>query len=353
MRITMHKLTSWILAGLLALCVALPVQAGPTSPRPLNEAEKRIVSAFSVFKTDGSYDAVNVRFSDAIENDSLVFASDKLGEGGYIHCSTRIDTEKGHVEYAWSKGAGDHGKGVGLINDNVWIAEVSAGTEVGQLAFLKNGKFVGAQGLYGADATAIMEAGHERLFFELQAVVSAERNRGTADGFSKDTMQRMGTFVSNFTEAGMWNLQDAQNLTAGQYIAFGIRHEWINNRKRFKMGNDNMASIEASHIENAVTRYFGKAFTAHCAVPDKGIQYDPTSKRYTIPMADGEMTTHASVEIVTRNGDGTLVMYGTLYNAEDTSDTFGPFTAKAKPHKWNGKDTWALLSLECLWTFNP
>ena len=56
---------------------------------------------------------------------------------------------------------------------------------------------------------------------------------------------------------------------------------------------------------------------------------------YTIPMADGEMTTHARVESVTQNANATLIMYGTLYNAEDTND-IGPFTAKAKPLKWNG-----------------
>ena len=172
-----------------------------------------------------------------------------------------------------------------------------------------------------------------------------------AEGFSKDTMKRMGTFVSNFTELKMYNMPDAQKLTDEQYAEFGVRHEWLNNNARFKTGKDSMASIEASHIENAVMRYFGKKFTAHRSVSMGGgsweIKYDPGTKRYTIPAADGEMTTHARVESVTQNADGTITMRGTLYNAEDTKETFGPFTAKAKPHKWNGKDTWALLSLEC------
>lgn len=180
----MKKLTSCILAVLLALCAALPVQTvlaadgfnkdTPTATRPLNEAEKRIVSAFGVFKTNGTYEAVNVRFSNEIENDSFVFPLDKLGEEGYMHCSTKIDAKKGSIEYAWSRGAGDYGQGVGLVNDNVWVAEVSAGTESALLTFLKNGTFVGAKRLSVADATAIMEAGNERLFSELLAVVSGK-----------------------------------------------------------------------------------------------------------------------------------------------------------------------------------
>ena len=191
--------------------------------------------------------------------------------------------------------------------------------------------------------TSFILAGLLALCVAITLVCASGAN--AADGFSKDTMKRMGTFVSNFTELGMTNLPDAQNLPDEQYVAFGVRHEWVNNHKRFKMG-DGVASIEASHIENAVMRYFGKAFKAHRAVPDHGIQYDPATKRYTIPMADGEMRTYARVESVTQNADGTLVMRGTLYNAKNTKETFGPFTAKAKPHKWNGKDTWALLSLE-------
>ena len=44
---------------LLALCnlmlATASVAATETGPRPLNDAEKRIIIAFSVFKTDGTY----------------------------------------------------------------------------------------------------------------------------------------------------------------------------------------------------------------------------------------------------------------------------------------------------------
>lgn len=173
-----------------------------------------------------------------------------------------------------------------------------------------------------------------------------------AEGFSKDTMKRMGTFVSNFTELGMYNLPDAQNLPDEQYAEFGVMHEWLNNNSRFKMGKDGMASIEASHIENAVMRYFGKKITAHRSVPMGGgsweIKYDPGTKRYTVPAADGEQRAYARVESAKKMPGGNIMMTGTLYVEEGDEDVSqGPFTAVARPHKWNGKDTWALLSLEC------
>ena len=76
----------------------------------------------------------------------------------------------------------------------------------------------------------------------LLALVCAS-NLYAADGFSKDSMKRMGTFVSNFTELGMYNLPDAQKLTDEQYAEFGVMHEWINNFKRFKMGKDTWALL--------------------------------------------------------------------------------------------------------------
>jgi len=34
-----------------------------------------------------------------------------------------------------------------------------------------------------------------------------------------------------------------------------------------------------------------------------------------------------------------------LITAEDKKDCLGTFQAVAKPYKWKGKDTWAILSL--------
>ena len=174
-----------------------------------------------------------------------------------------------------------------------------------------------------------------------------------ADGFSKDTMKRMGTFVSNFTELKMYNLPDAQALINEQYAEFGVLHEKMNNFNSFKQEGNSRASIEASHIENAVMRYFGRQFSAHCSVPvgtrSWAIQFDAKTKRYTIQRTDepeSAVVTYARVEKAENLPDGNVRMTGTLHNAKDESELRGTFVAVARPHKWNGRDTWALLSLK-------
>jgi hypothetical protein len=39
-------------------------------------------------------------------------------------------------------------------------------------------------------------------------------------------------------------------------------------------------------------------------------------------------------------------MTGELYNADDKDDRPGKFEAAAKPYKYGGKDTWAILSVK-------
>lgn len=143
-------------------------------PSPIERCGKAHRYRVQCFQNRRNVWAINVRFGDEIDNGSLVFSLDKLGEDGYMGCNTKIDAEKGRIEYAWNKREGDYGAGVGLVNDNAWIAEVSAGTESANLTFLKNRQFVGAKRISVADAEAIMETGHERLFSELLAVISGQ-----------------------------------------------------------------------------------------------------------------------------------------------------------------------------------
>jgi hypothetical protein len=39
-------------------------------------------------------------------------------------------------------------------------------------------------------------------------------------------------------------------------------------------------------------------------------------------------------------------MTGELYNADDEDDKLGAFKAVAKPYKYGGKNTWAIISLK-------
>ena len=46
-----------------------------------------------------------------------------------------------------------------------------------------------------------------------------------------------------------------------------------------------------------------------------------------------------------REGD-IVRMTGDIYLEDDPNKAVGSFTVTAKPHTWNGKKTWAILSLK-------
>jgi hypothetical protein len=52
------------------------------------------------------------------------------------------------------------------------------------------------------------------------------------------------------------------------------------------------------------------------------------------------------VKEASKNGSGQIIMTGELYNADDESDILGTFVAAAKPYKYDGKNTWAIISLK-------
>ena len=66
-----------------------------------------------------------------------------------------------------------------------------------------------------------------RLFY---ALVLAALVCSPVFGASKTEMARMGTFLSNFTEQGMYNV-NINNVTDEELVHFGIWHNYINNFK--------------------------------------------------------------------------------------------------------------------------
>ena len=71
-------------------------------------------------------------------------------------------------------------------------------------------------------------------------------------------------------------------------------------------------------------------------------------KLYHFEKAEGETVYYADVQQASREGK-VVNMSGELYNVENKKERPAKFQAVAKPYKWNGKDTWAILSLETEW----
>ncbi len=160
---------------------------------------------------------------------------------------------------------------------------------------------------------------------------------------SKSELKRMSVFISNFTELDLYNF-DSSSISMGELIYFGIHHNYINNSSLIKHveNSDNYdSSISAKNVAASVRKYFDKSVT------HKDAEYNYKDGKYYFYAADG-VPTEAKVREFSREGK-VITMKGELcrYNAEEDKDeVVGEFTATAKPHKWNGKDTWAILSLK-------
>jgi hypothetical protein len=199
----------------------------------------------------------------------------------------------------------------------------------------------------------------KRIFWCLIFVllfVSPTFAAGGEKNFSATELKLMSTFLSNFTELGFMNFDAATFLKSDEIIRFGIRHNYINNYKsriaKCKIRDCPHGSlvIDAKHVTESIEKYFAVDFKDHKSVkPDyefyKEYEYHYDGKLYHFEGADGEAVYYARVDKAVRNSSGQIVMTGELYNADDKDDKLGKFEAAAKPYKYGGKDTWAIISM--------
>ena len=191
------------------------------------------------------------------------------------------------------------------------------------------------------------------------ANASPEKKAKPAKGFTAQQLKLMSTFLSNFTEIGLYDFDvkksnDDEALHLGDpsspdLIRFGIWHNYINNYKsRIKKCPKKNCEygalvIEAKFVAESVKKYFDINLKNH-SVEDSDPPYHFDGKLYHFDGADGEAVYYAEVKKAEKRGN-VVVMTGDIYNVEDKDDRPYTFEATAKPYKWNGKDTWAILSL--------
>ena len=167
-------------------------------------------------------------------------------------------------------------------------------------------------------------------------------------------LKLMSTFLSNFTELGFMNF-DAKELTneddPADMIRFGIWHNYINNfRSRIKNCNvkgceHGSLTIEGKFVTESVKKYFDVNYTKLASVTESDPPYYYDGNLYHFEGADGEAVYYARVDKADNNSSGRIVMTGEIYNAEDKDDKPGKFEAVAKPYKYGGRDTWAIISM--------
>ncbi len=176
---------------------------------------------------------------------------------------------------------------------------------------------------------------------------------------SQAQLKKMSIFLSNFTELGFLNFDvnedgadDKLHLgdpSSPELIRFGIWHNYVNNYKSrikpcpTKGCEHGSLVIDAKYVGESVKKYFDINLKHH-SVDQSQPPYYFDGKRYHFEGADGEAVYYAEVKNVSQEGD-VLRMTGDIYNIEDKNDRPSTFEAIAKPYKWNGKNTWAILSL--------
>ena len=175
-----------------------------------------------------------------------------------------------------------------------------------------------------------------------------------AGDFKAAELKLMSTFLSNFTEQGFFDF-DAKEITnpdsPADMIRFGIRHNYINNYKsriapcKIKDCPYGGLVIEGKYVTESIKKYFDYDYKKLASVTESDPPYHYDGKLYHFAGADGEAVYYARVDKAEKKTSGQIVMTGELYNADDKDDILGTFEALAKPHKFGGKDTWAILSL--------
>ena len=185
-----------------------------------------------------------------------------------------------------------------------------------------------------------------------------------------DELKRMSIFISNFTEQNMYDFdmdEDGDNgfmhLGDPEYadilLHFGIIHNIINNPKStVKTCPDkkcpygkNIMSGQA--VTASIKRYFGVS-VKNGELPEsndgEGVHYDGKNYHFNAAALRRNFDDVYYADVQKAHPEGNIIfMSGELYNTKNKKDRPAAFMATAKPHKWNGKDTWAILSLTVEW----
>ena len=167
---------------------------------------------------------------------------------------------------------------------------------------------------------------------------------GAAFGASSAELERMSKFISYFTELRYFNI-NIDTISNKELIHFAVLYNEVFNStidycpdKTCPYG---YAVLHKKYAAESIRRLFARRLK-HTSTKDEhfdGEYYHFHGK------ADGDPVILAEVQEVSRSGN-ILILRGELYGSEDEEYHPGTFTARVKPHRFNGENTWYLLSLE-------
>ena len=204
----------------------------------------------------------------------------------------------------------------------------------------------------------------KRKFLAFSLLIIAIFSMGAAK--NSDEKKRMGIFISNFTELGMYEfdleeegsdeiLHLGDPYSAGELIRFGVGHNILNNKKLIQKCSRKNCEFGSSVIAKesvaaSVQKYFDIDIKHQKVLGDAPeIDYDGKFYHFDKNSWNSDTIYYADVQEVDK-GKNFITMQGELYELDNPKHRPAVFVAKAKPYKWNNKDTWAILSLSVEWT---
>ena len=158
------------------------------------------------------------------------------------------------------------------------------------------------------------------------------------------TVKAMSIFISNFTELDMYEIPDVSKMTHDELVYFGVGHNFINNPKQIRKAAGGKLSVSGKQTGESLRRYFALDITPSASAKYANAEYDYSNGNYAFVQPADRTIYYARVSEAYIDGDR-ILMIGEIYNLKNEKDIRGPFYAYAKPWKYGGRDTWALLSL--------
>jgi hypothetical protein len=180
----------------------------------------------------------------------------------------------------------------------------------------------------------------------------------------KDTLKKLSTFLSNFTELGFMNFDvysegsdDLLHLGAPDaypdLIRFGINHNYLNNfQSRIKNCPDHKCEhgsliIDGRFVAESVKKYFDLNLKNQSVLnSDPPYYYD--GQVYYFHGSDGESVYYADVLEMSREGN-LIRLKGELYEAIDKKNRPAVFEATVKPYSFDGVDSFTVVSIDTKW----
>ena len=212
--------------------------------------------------------------------------------------------------------------------------------------------------LKNADCQSDITRNKDRTVPMTSDIVSPVGMDNVTHTMPKNELKRLNTFLSNFPEAHTINF-NVNTITSEDLIHFGIIHNWHNNNNRFVLLNNDddddelgYCGIDGKYISESIKKYFDIDFKEHCDVKgeDGYIYFRYDGKFYHCSLGDGEPTSMTRIKEVYRNDAGQLKITGEIGSTHEDEiedeDVSATFEAYAKPYKYKGKDTWAIISFK-------